>query len=851
MYDSSTTYRANHEFNAWDGGCKNETFKENCMSRPVIPIVFATNNAYAPYAAVTINSLTKNASPDFFYDIYVFHTELNNANITHLQSMAGDNYSVKCLCVERFIEREMKYMYTNFHFSKEMFYRILIPTILPQYDRVIYLDCDIVVLGDISEFYNIDLEGNIIAAGNDIMHGASRKYVTTELGLPVEKYINSGVLLIDCVAFRENQIKERCFEELAQRTELRYPDQDIINLTCFGKIKYLHRKWNYIWHYHLVRDDASLNLPEQDVEQYMEDAKDIRILHYTSSLKPWKNKNVQLSDHFWSYVDGTPYADAIKNAYNKIPAKNYVVTQFVEEKDGKLQFTASLYTLERWTLDDIVMHVDGNEAEFTHVYSHVADVANRIYRRMFFKFELDLSEISSRATIRFYHKETGLPISVKSAKTFPIEFSLNDTCYMLGKAIYAEANAVVVETATADVVEARKQERKAAKINKKDRAYIKSLILRACYNVLKPFFRKEIWIVSDRTHCAGDNGEAFFKYIVKNTPKGVKPVFAVDKSSPDYKRMKKYGKVISPSSQLYKIYFMFTTMNVTSQIEPAIVEPINCSRYLKDIIRKMKIVFLQHGIIKDDLSSCYNRCKHNMSIFVTSAKREYDSIVSNPAYHCGEDVTKLTGLARYDLLDDKREKLVFIVPTWRKSCVEDMVTGELRADIETSQFFRFYNDLLHNEKLISTAKRLGYKLCYYPHPLMNAATHLFGKLDGVFADASKYTYTDMFCKGSLLLTDYSSNQFDFAYLKKPVVYTQFDRAEFCSSHTYVPGYFSYEDDGFGEVVYDLDSTVNTLVEYMENDCALKDKYLERIESFYAYTDKNNCKRILEEIMKLK
>jgi CDP-glycerol glycerophosphotransferase (TagB/SpsB family) len=102
-----------------------------------------------------------------------------------------------------------------------------------------------------------------------------------------------------------------------------------------------------------------------------------------------------------------------------------------------------------------------------------------------------------------------------------------------------------------------------------------------------------------------------------------------------------------------------------------------------------------------------------------------------------------------------------------------------------------------------------------------------------------------------MLTDYSSTQFDFGYLKKPVVYTHFDRDEFFSSHTYIPGYFTYEDDGFGEVVYDFDSTVDILIEYMENGCELKDKYLDRINGFYAYTDKNNSQRIFDEIKKLK
>ena len=822
------------------------------MSKPIIPIVFSTDNGYAPYASVAMNSVIQNSSKEYFYDIHVFHTDLSQGVIDKLESFKGENYSVKCLCVKRFIEREMKYMYSNFHFSKEMFYRILIPTILSNYDRAIYLDCDLVVLGDIAELYNMELEGNVIAAGNDIMHGVSKNYVTNELGMEISKYINSGVLLIDCKAFRENDIKSKCFAELAVRTELRYPDQDIINIACSGKIKYLERKWNYIWHYHIIRDNPSLNLPENEQKQYIEDAKDIRILHYTSAIKPWKNKNPYLAAHFWNYVNSCPFEEKIKKDFDSITSRNYIGLQFLEQKQGAIEITASLYTLEGWTLDDILVYVDGEETPVKFLMAHTVEVSKHVYNRTFFSFTVNPEELQHIANINFYNKNTGLDIKIVSTKSFPIDFSLNGTFYLCNKAVYKHNNSLIVQTMTDEVVEERENQRQKATENKKgDKVYKKSVFLRKIYNFIKKFARKEIWLVSDRVSSAGDNGEAFFKYLRRMKPKGIKPIFVIDKKSADYKRLKKYGKVISPFSKLYKIYFMLATKHISSQLDKPIISPIHCEKYLKDILNKGKIVFLQHGIIKDDLSACYNRCKDNMSIFITSAKREYESIAFNPAYHCGPEVTKLTGLARFDLLEDRREKLVFIVPTWRRSCLSNMEDGTPIENVKDTQFFKFYNELLHNEKLLSCAKKNGYKLCYYPHTLAEKITPLFGNLGDLFVDASKYTYTDLFCKGSLMLTDYSSTQFDFGYLKKPVVYTHFDREEFITSHTYVPGYFSYEEDGFGEVLYDLESTVNTLVEYMENGCELKPKYLERIERFYAYTDKNNCRRIFDEIVNLK
>ena len=102
----------------------------------------------------------------------------------------------------------------------------------------------------------------------------------------------------------------------------------------------------------------------------------------------------------------------------------------------------------------------------------------------------------------------------------------------------------------------------------------------------------------------------------------------------------------------------------------------------------------------------------------------------------------------------------------------------------------------------------------------------------------------------MMVTDYSSTVMDFVYLKKPVVYTQFDKEEFFESHTYSEGYFDYERDGFGPVCYDLESTVDAMVRMIENDCQLEPEYEKRVEKFFAYTDDQNCKRTLDAILAL-
>ena len=131
-----------------------------------------------------------------------------------------------------------------------------------------------------------------------------------------------------------------------------------------------------------------------------------------------------------------------------------------------------------------------------------------------------------------------------------------------------------------------------------------------------------------------------------------------------------------------------------------------------------------------------------------------------------------------------------------------------------------------------------------PHPILFPYIDRFSIPEDVKLWGINVVYRDMFAKNKLLITDYSSVAFDFAYLRKPVVYVHFDQ------NHYAEGYFDYERDGFGEVEYDLEGAVNRIIEYMENDCKLKTKFHERIDSFFTFNDKNNCQRVYEEIMKL-
>jgi hypothetical protein len=144
--------------------------------KKVIPVVFATNDNYAPYLGATLSSLIAHASDDYVYDVYVFHTSLSELNLFRLTSMSTENVCVRTVNVLPYVKNMRNYSHS--HYSVEMYYRILIPEILSQYEKAVYLDCDLILKDDVANLYNVELSDNILAAViNDIVSANMKKYL--------------------------------------------------------------------------------------------------------------------------------------------------------------------------------------------------------------------------------------------------------------------------------------------------------------------------------------------------------------------------------------------------------------------------------------------------------------------------------------------------------------------------------------------------------------------------------------------------------------------------------------------------------------------------------------------------
>ena len=369
-----------------------------------------------------------------------------------------------------------------------------------------------------------------------------------------------------------------------------------------------------------------------------------------------------------------------------------------------------------------------------------------------------------------------------------------------------------------------------------------ALCFHLIYLVLFLFYKnKKIWLVMDRQDRADDNAEHLFNYMIdiKDTKN---KYFVISKDADDYSRLSSVWKnVLVFYSIKHRILYLFADKVISSQADEIIVNPFwdKNIKWYSGLLTGDKI-FLQHGVAKDDMSTWLRKYDKNVKLLVTTADIEANSF-DEYEYHYAEGVVQVLGLPRYDHLSNKsNNKQILIMPSWRRSLI-----NADESQIQKSEYFLRFNSLINNKRFINIAKSSGYEIIFKPHPNTFEFIELFDTNDYVIIDG-KSKYQDLFNNSSLLITDYSSLAFDFAYIKKPIIYYQYG-----NDYHFGNNFFVYESMGFGEVIKDEDELVDTIEEYLNNDCKNKDVYIERSNSFYKFNDKNNCKRVYDAIKKIK
>ena len=368
--------------------------------------------------------------------------------------------------------------------------------------------------------------------------------------------------------------------------------------------------------------------------------------------------------------------------------------------------------------------------------------------------------------------------------------------------------------------------------------FMHSIFVRFVYFILYPFYRnKKIWLFNDRPEFADDNAKHLFKYCVGKKD-GISKYFVVDKNSGSYDEMKKIDKNIVPFRSLkHEILYLFSQNIISSYVNDDFTNPFFDKKpQLYAGFKTYNQFFLQHGVTKDDISRFVKKYNHNLSLIVTVSDYERESFLKE-GYNYDESIIPVLGFPRYDnLKSDMAKKQILFMPTWR-------LQFDSENSFMNSDYFNSLHEVLNNSELLDLIEKKGYKLVFKPHAELVKYFDLLTIDDRILVSRDE-SYQDLFNSSELLITDFSSVFFDFAYLKKPVIYFQPN-----DDYHYDGGYFDYESMGFGDVIEDAAMLFLKTKYYLENGCIMEDMYKNNVDKFFKYTDKNNSKRVYEWILK--
>lgn len=386
--------------------------------------------------------------------------------------------------------------------------------------------------------------------------------------------------------------------------------------------------------------------------------------------------------------------------------------------------------------------------------------------------------------------------------------------------------------------------------------YFDIILIRLIYFCISIFKNKPIWIIRDNEDRAKDSGAEMFKFYSKWKYNNIAKVyFVLDKKSNDYKKLKAFGSIIQPDSFKYRLYHLLADKLIDTRggINSKYIFG-NKEIYFRDLC-DWDYIWLIHGIMTRNESTWTNKFALNAKLFATCNEKEYESVIDpKNGYGYNKNIVKLTGLPRHDSLKANKKKKILFLPTWRKHLAGDLKPGSsTRAyvkDFKENDYYKFYNSLINDKRLLSLMKTYGYTGDFYLHPSFIKQSDDF-KGNEVISIGKKAADTNkLIGESSLLITDYSSAQFEGAYLDIPIIYAQYDQDNFSELHTGKEGYFVYENDGFGPVCKTVEETVDEIVSYIKNDCKNVEPYKSRAKNFFHYHDSNNCERVFNEILKI-
>jgi CDP-glycerol glycerophosphotransferase (TagB/SpsB family) len=393
----------------------------------------------------------------------------------------------------------------------------------------------------------------------------------------------------------------------------------------------------------------------------------------------------------------------------------------------------------------------------------------------------------------------------------------------------------------------------------KELAYLKNLMLRKggvarqaaflriAYWLTRPLFsRRPIWLFFDKLYKAGDNGEYLYRYALQQKD-GIDKRYVLNANCDDAKRFSREGlRYVKAASLKNRLLLLNAQAVFATHVNIPKINGFDegFEKYFRDLFN-YDVMFIQHGLTIQELAQYQHIAFDDTKLYFIASPFEFENLTRD-RYGYQPSQIIASGLARYDGLLSEDMRNILISPSWRNYIAEPGVAFIERSrddSFKATAYYQIYNSLINDPALIEAAKHFGYRITLLLHPIVSTQVEDFEKNEivDVVASTQSNSYERLLCSSSLLVTDYSGVQFDFAYMRKPVVY--FHPPELPPS--YDEAVYRYEDDALGEIVCGKDDLVDALIHYMGNGCRIKGLYEERIDSFFYHHDHNNCERIYD------
>ncbi len=284
-----------------------------------VPVVFAANNQFVPMFATCLRSVLDHVSANYNYDLVLLQSDISKENKAELLGMVEgySNVSLRFFDAARMVKNYK--LKANAHISVETFYRFLIQAVLPDYDKILYLDCDLVANADVAELYQTDVEGYMLAAARDPdflgqINGANlstKLYCEQEFKMKDPyNYFQAGVLLFNEKEMRKAYSLDEWLTFASH--PYKYSDQDVLNLYCEGRVKYLDMAWNMITDCDHTRvSQVIVHAPASVQAEYHKAHSAPKLIHYAGFMKPWHRPTEDYAHAFWDAARRTPYYEEL------------------------------------------------------------------------------------------------------------------------------------------------------------------------------------------------------------------------------------------------------------------------------------------------------------------------------------------------------------------------------------------------------------------------------------------------------------------------------------------------------------------------------------------------------------